>query len=360
MRFFPSASSLSTACGHDEFTMMPTIEIPPKHEYLSSHLRLRSARYGHAAYATCGGVLWLTSTTCKQKDHLSSRKMTILITGGTGNTGLRLAQRLHDANYSVLLTTRSKPVPAPLKSVQFDWADTSTHENPFNADPNIDRIYVVVPRVQDMLGTVKPFIELALAKGVKRIVLITSTQTGTSNGSPGMSAVQKYVTELGVDYCVLRPTWFIENFGNWAHFANGIRDENVIMSATGDGRVALVAVDDIVDVAFSALVDEKSHNTHHILVGPELLSYAEAAAVFSQVLGQEITHKQLTDQEFIDMHTANGAYKGVAEFFLSLEKLVASGNEGAFFHAEGKVVGKRRLVDYVTENKDLWIPKCGS
>ncbi|KAF8065978.1 hypothetical protein FPV67DRAFT_1418259 [Lyophyllum atratum] len=283
--------------------------------------------------------------------------MTILITGGTGSTGLCLAQHLHDANHSVLLTTRSKPVPEPFKGVHFDWVDASTHENPFQADPSIDRIYVLLPNVQDMLGVVKPFLELAIAKGVNRIVLITSTQTGTQTGMPAMGAVQKYVTELGVDYCVLRPTWFTDNFANWPYFLNGIRDENVIKSATGDGRVAFVTVEDIADVAFSALVDEKSHNTHHIIVGPELLSYAEAAAVFSDVLGREITHKQLTDQEYIDMQTANGMHRPIAELLLHLEKLSAMGREEKFFQGEVKVVGKRRLVDYVRANKDLWMPK---
>lgn len=281
--------------------------------------------------------------------------MTILITGGTGNTGLRLAQRLHDANHSVLITTRSKPVPEPFKGVQFDWVDASTHENPFRADPNIDRIYVVVPGVHDMLGAVKPFIELALAKGVKRIVLITSTQTGTPTGIPAMGEVQKYITELGVDYCVLRPTWFMDNFANWPSFVNGIRDQNVIKSVAGDGRAAFVAIDDIVDAAFDALVDEKSHNTHHILVGPELMSYTEAAAVFSEVLGRAITHKKLTDQEYTDMQTASGMYKPIVDILLYLEKLIASGSEETFFHAEAKVVGKRRLLDYVKANKDLWI-----
>lgn len=45
------------------------------------------------------------------------------------------------------------------------------------------------------------------------------------------------------------------------------------MSAAADGRIPWVSVDDIADVAFAALTDEKSHNRDHIIVGPELLTY---------------------------------------------------------------------------------------
>ncbi|KAG6833049.1 hypothetical protein H0H87_012060 [Tephrocybe sp. NHM501043] len=217
--------------------------------------------------------------------------MTILITGGTGNTGLCLAKRLREANHSVLLTSHSRPVPEPFEGVRFDWLDTSTHENPFNAAHDIDSLYIICPQVYDMLGATRPFLDLAVAKGVKRFVLMSGT--AMVKGSEAMGKVHEYIVALGVDYCILRPTGFIgkrynsttrvplaillimqaELFGT--HFLRGIRDENYIASAAKDGRIPLIGVDDIVDVAFDALVDEESHNTEHIIVGPELFSYDE-------------------------------------------------------------------------------------
>ncbi len=40
-----------------------------------------------------------------------------------------------------------------------------------------------------------------------------------------------------------------------------------------------ISADDIVDVAVSALTDEKSHNTDHIITDPELLSYDDARPI---------------------------------------------------------------------------------
>ena len=48
-----------------------------------------------------------------------------------------------------------------------------------------------------------------------------------------------------------------------------------VYSAAGDGKVPFVSVDDIAAVAFKALTGEQPHNTDHLILGPELLSYAD-------------------------------------------------------------------------------------
>lgn len=125
--------------------------------------------------------------------------MTFLITGGTGNTGSKLAQLLHDASYSVLIASRSpENAPKHLKSVRFDWLDPTTHNNPFTT-VNVDRMYVIGPAVEDSLSFMKPFLDLAVVKGVKRFVLLIDVCN---------LAVPEYVKTLGVEYSVMSATWF--------------------------------------------------------------------------------------------------------------------------------------------------------
>ena len=134
--------------------------------------------------------------------------MTVLVTGGRGTTGSILSRLLKEANQSVLICSRSDNAPCPYKVVKFDWFDEKTFENPFKTDPNIDRVYLVVPSVIGQLSTVKPFIDLAISKGVKRFVLLTASQADI--GSPVlMVKVHEYLLNIKVDYTVLRPTWFM-------------------------------------------------------------------------------------------------------------------------------------------------------
>ena len=133
--------------------------------------------------------------------------MTILITGGTGKTGSVLTRLLSEANESVLIASRSGTAPTPFKGVKFDWFDDKTFENPFQADSNIDRVYLVVLSGFDHFPAIKSFIDLAVSKGVKRFVLLTATQVNI--GPPtAMGKAHEYLVDIKVDYAVLRPTWF--------------------------------------------------------------------------------------------------------------------------------------------------------
>jgi uncharacterized protein YbjT (DUF2867 family) len=134
--------------------------------------------------------------------------MTIFVTGGTGRTGLVLSRLLKEANRPALIGSRSGTAPSPYKAVKFNWFDDKTFENPFKADPNIDRAYLIVPSVIGQLNIVKPFIDLAISKGTKRFVLISGTREDIS--SPVlMRKVHDYLLSIKVDYTVLRPTWFM-------------------------------------------------------------------------------------------------------------------------------------------------------
>lgn len=123
---------------------------------------------------------------------------TTLITGGTGKTGSKLAQLFHKANRPVLIASRSGKAPEPLKGVSFDWFDPATYANPFAADVDIDRLYLIGPHVAESLQFVKPFLDLAVLKGVKRIVYLASASL----------EVIEYIKSLGIEFAILRSTWF--------------------------------------------------------------------------------------------------------------------------------------------------------
>jgi len=280
--------------------------------------------------------------------------MTILITGGSGKTGLPLAHLLTDAGHNVLLASRSGKVPvSSFQGVKFDWNDTSTHQNPFNTDSHIDRMYIVCPEVDAPL-VVEPFVELAIKKGVKRFVLLSSNILGPD--SPFHTGpVHKYLAGRGVEYAILRPTWFIDNFATF--YLSIIRDKNQLPSAFGNGRIPFIAAQDIAHVAFTALTDEKSHNTDHIIVGPDLYTMSEAAALFSEVLGRKIEYVHNTDEEELKFWLSLDAREEKAKAMLGLEKIAAAGSEESAFKIETKEVGKVHLKAWIKGNREIWMSK---
>ncbi|KAJ7616979.1 hypothetical protein DFH06DRAFT_907057, partial [Mycena polygramma] len=137
-----------------------------------------------------------------------------LLIGATGKSGTPLAKRLLDANVPAVLTRRtfvwSGVVPAPYKGARFDWLDSSTYQIPFDADGNIDRVYLIAPPVLDTFPPMKVFINFAIEKGVKRFVLMSAAMLEA--GDPAMGKVHEYLRSRNVEYCALRPSWFSGGF----------------------------------------------------------------------------------------------------------------------------------------------------
>jgi festuclavine dehydrogenase len=142
------------------------------------------------------------------------RIMAVLLTGGTGKTSIRIARLLQDAKTPFLLASRRAGTTAPseMLAVTFDWLDTCTFTNPFKQEfPNgtrISAVYLVMPEVADPATPMNAFIDYAFNEhGVKRFVLIGGSSTEL--GGPRVGEVWQHLVEIGAEYCVLRPTWFM-------------------------------------------------------------------------------------------------------------------------------------------------------
>ena len=134
---------------------------------------------------------------------------------------------------------------------------------------------MVNPGLADHLQIVKRFVEMAKSKGTKRFVLLTSS--ASEKGEPMGGTVHEWLADsANVEWCVIRPTWFMENISEAQHLPT-VRDESRLYSATGVGKIPWVSAEDIAAVTFRALGDEKSHSCDHIVVGPKLLSYGQVS-----------------------------------------------------------------------------------
>lgn len=171
----------------------------------------------------------------------------ILITGGTGKTGSRVAHSLRERGIEPRLASRS---PKGAASVRFDWRDTATFPV---ALADVRAVYLVAPTdTAEPLDAMRPFLEQAIGSGVDRFVLLSASSL--EEGGPMMGAVHAFLKRHALHWAVLRPTWFMQNFSEGPHLPT-IRDEGAIYSATGDGRVPFIDAGDIADVATQALVD---------------------------------------------------------------------------------------------------------
>ncbi|KAJ7659421.1 hypothetical protein B0H17DRAFT_954786 [Mycena rosella] len=265
--------------------------------------------------------------------------MSILVTGSTGKTGRCIVNLLQ--NRPVVTVSRH-----PGYLARFDWEDRATYILPFEAAPDIVSVHLIVP-AHIPPQYVCEFIDLAVSKRVKRVVLMSGSLDISGDSIQG--PIRAHLQTSGVPFCILRPSRFFDNF---SEMPESIRDENKIISATGTASMGFVSCEDVARVAVDCLLADPPHCTEHIIVGPELLSFTEVAGCFSRVLQRHIAHESISVEE------QKERWFGLPDEFITLmgsvEEMTAAGGEEAVYSTERKIVGKKTLADFVRENLQLW------
>ena len=272
----------------------------------------------------------------------------ILITGGTGKTGRRIAALLSTAGRAVRPVART----GGTESARFDWKDQATF------DPTLDgvsAIYLLAPsNVAEPLDAMRPFLDRALHRGVRRFVLLSASSL--SKGGPMMGAAHAYLEENAPEWTVLRPSWFMQNFSEQQHLAT-IRNEGRIYSATGDGRIAFIDAGDIAAVAAEALTRATPFNRDMILTGPASLSYDDVAGMIGVATDKRIEHIRLTEDELADRFVASGMQLVYARLLAAMDTAIAHGSEAQVSSEVPTILGRpaASLEAFIASERAAWI-----
>ena len=196
----------------------------------------------------------------------------VLVLGATGTTGRRVAARLRERGAVARAAARSG-------EVRFAWGEPATWEPALDG---ADRLYLMAPDGQ----AVEPdFVRLAVERGVRRIVLLSS-QGIEVMGDRRLLDAESLVKGFGAEWTVVRPDWFNQNFDEG--FLRGAVDAGVVALPVGDVRQAFVDADDIAAVAVAALVDGGHAGETLVVSGPRALTFGEAVDRIGRASGREI------------------------------------------------------------------------
>ncbi|MFJ4094249.1 NAD(P)H-binding protein [Kitasatospora sp. NPDC089913] len=245
-----------------------------------------------------------------------------LVVGATGTTGSRTVAALVAAGHRVgAASRRAAPLPGAT-AVRFDWYDPTTFDAALG---DHDRLYLVPPVGEpEPLPVMLPFLRLAVAAGVRRAVLLSSS--AVPEGGPAVGAVHAELPGLFEEWAVLRPSWFLQNFTGAHPHARSIREEGVVRTATGSGRVGFVDAADIAAVAAHALTADRAPDTDLVLTGPEALGYDDIARIAAEFLGRPVVHRRLGRAE-LAAELTRGMPARFAAMLADLDGAIAAGAE---------------------------------
>lgn len=256
----------------------------------------------------------------------------VLITGGKGKTGRRVASRLIASSFDVTIGTRTPDGP---RDRRFDWADPSSA----SAFDGYDAVYLVAPTDRaDHLAVMQPLLEEAMGRGVRRFVLLSSSLL--EPGGPMMGEVHAWLAQSAPEWAVLRPSWFMQNFSEGPH-ATTIREERIIYSATGAGRVGFIDAEDIAATAAACLTAKTPLNSDVVLTGPQALSYDDIAAIITAALGRPVRHVSLDPAALTARFVSQGLPPDYANTLAGMDVDIATGAEDYTTLGVAQVTGQR-------------------
>jgi uncharacterized protein YbjT (DUF2867 family) len=215
---------------------------------------------------------------------------TVLVLGGTGKTGRRVAQRLEERGLSLRVGSRSGEPP-------FDWEDEATW---LPALQDVESVYIsYYPdiAVPGAVEAVRSFAELAVERGVRRLVLISGR--GEEEAQRAERVVQEVSEKAGAEWTIVRCAWFSQNFSE-SYFLEPILGGEVVLPA-GDVPEPFVDADDIADVAVATLTEEGHAGEIYELTGPRLLTFAEALGEIAKASGRKIRYVPISVEEYSSM-----------------------------------------------------------
>lgn len=263
--------------------------------------------------------------------------MTTVVLGGTGKTGRRLVQALRG--------TPVRPVSRSTE-VRFDWSDQDTWSG---ALAGATAVYVVAPADP---AAAEPFVKQATAAGVGRFVVLSARGIDqVPDAFHGMTAAETAVRESGVEWTILRPNNFNQNF-----------DEDLWHAPLMAGRLALpmgdvpepfIDVRDIADVAAAVLTSDGHHGRVYDLSGPRGLTFAEVAATIAAATGREIRYEELSPEQYRAELLAEGAPEEVADELNAMFAAMRAGHLATPADGVRQVLG-RDPIDFADYASAAW------
>ena len=263
----------------------------------------------------------------------SSQNKPILVLGGTGKSGRRVVERLLAAGRPVRVGSRAGTPP-------FDWEERATWAPALDGVASVYVAYYPDIAVPGAVEATREFAELALSKGVTRLVLLSG------RGEPQAERAERAVRDTGAELTVLRSTWFMQNFSE--DFLVDYVLSGQIRWPGGDGPIPYLDVEDIADIAVAALTDDRHIGELYELTGPRSLTHTEIAAEISEATGREIEYVPISVEQFAAEAAEQGLPAEVIELLTYLLGEVLDGRNAATTDDVRRALGRepRDFVDF--------------
>jgi NAD(P)H dehydrogenase (quinone) len=284
-----------------------------------------------------------------------STAATIAVTGATGGLGGRVARRLAGRGVAQRLVARDPgraPELAGAEVVTGSYDDPEGLRRAFDGTRTL--FMVSGSEAPDRRRLHANVVDAAVAAGVERVVYTSffgAAPDCTFTFGRDHWHAEEHIKASGLRYTFLRDNLYIDFLPLMAG------PDGVIRGPAADGRAALVARDDIADVAVAVLLGDGGHDGRgYDMTGPEALTLAEAAEELSRAAGRPIRYQPETLEEAYASRASYGAPDWEVDGWVTTYVAIANGDLERVSGDVAAVAGHppMRLAEFLRDNPDSY------
>lgn len=258
-------------------------------------------------------------------------KNNILVIGGTGKTGRRVVTLLKNEQQNVFVGSRNN-TPA------FDWNDPTTYANVLKG---MDSAYITyhpdlaIPGAKEAIQTLT---EIALKEGLEKVVLLSG------KGEKEAEACEEIVANSGLNYTIVRASWFNQNFSEAAFLAPILAGHVALPMA--EVKIPFVDADDIAEVVAKVILDDSFNGKTTTVTGPRTLTFKEAIQEIANGSNREISFQAISLENYIEGMKAAELPDAYVWLFGYLFKEVLGNAENQVVSHDIETVLGRKATDF--------------
>ncbi|MGW5292532.1 SDR family oxidoreductase [Streptomyces bacillaris] len=255
--------------------------------------------------------------------------MSIVVTGATGELGRLVIDELlatvPAGEIAAVVRDKEKAAPLAARGVELRIADYNRPETLAGAFRSGDRVLLISgSEVGKRVAQHTAIVEAAEAAGVAQLAY-----TGILGGPDAdfaladeHKATERLILDSGLPYTFLRNGWYTENYT--ANLAP-VLAHGAVVSNAGEGRVASASRADYAATAAAAVTGEGHLGKAYELSGDTAWSFAEYAALLSEVTGREITYNNVPAAVHQEILVGAGLPEGFAAILTDVDEAIGRG-----------------------------------
>ncbi len=280
----------------------------------------------------------------------------IVVTGATGNVGSILIPKLIAMGATVRALVRDESKAQGLKDqgVEVVSGDLDKPETLEAAFSGVDKVFLITAPNPNQVTQARKAIAAAKRAGSPHIVRLSAGAFNTTDHSP--SRVTRQHAEIdaelkasGLPYTLLKPHNFMQNT---LMLAQTVASDGAVYIPMKEGKLGMIDVRDIVDVAAKVLAEDGHEGKTYALTGPASISYHDVAAGLSKALGKEVKYVDVPPEAAREAMVGMGLPEWIVGALTEYNKAFSEGS-GDFTTNEFEEITGHQARSYETFARDF-------